>query len=474
MERAVIGWEDTNPVPEKHAFTEYLRASQGSLLLDGLDLYSIMVDGAAGNSFKSPLEVVYLPIIRDRIKRLREAFGDAIAETGYGGEFIYTYASKANAAEEVIRTILSTGVNLEISSWVDVEIASHMRERGLLGDDRLVISNGFKQPGSTYAEKLLQLQELRGNVIPVIEDPVELKTFIDSGMQFDVGLRLKSYGKFADVDAMDAGNSRFGMDISALMEAAATIEKHPNLKLRLFHAMVGSQITDAGEFVDRLTPAIEVYARLREQYDSLKIFDFGGGVPVQQTLDFTFDYKKLASLLLQKIGQICGLRGVPLPDVMGEMGRYTAAEHGAHIFKVAAVKDNKSDLPWYVINGSIMTSFPDTWALGENFIVLPLNHLDQPFQQVQLGGITCDSDDIFPSKRSKAKLYLPKFQDHLYVGFFNIGAYQEMLGGAGGSKHCVIPEADELVVDKSGDGSFEFVKLNGQTSQHVLRNLGYR
>jgi arginine decarboxylase len=158
---------------------------------------------------------------------------------------------------------------------------------------------------------------------------------------------------------------------------------------------------------------------------------------------------------------------------MGEMGRYTVTEHGAHFFKVLNVKENGSPLPWYVIDGSIMSSFPDTWALAEHFIVLPLNHLDKPFRRVQLGGITCDSDDVYPPKPSRSPLYLPVETKDLYVGFFCVGAYQEMLGGVGGSKHCVLPEANELVIDRDAAGRYRFRNIPGQTSRDVLRNLGY-
>jgi arginine decarboxylase len=126
-----------------------------------------------------------------------------------------------------------------------------------------------------------------------------------------------------------------------------------------------------------------------------------------------------------------------------------------------------------LIDGSIMSSFPDSWALGEHFIVLPLNHLDKPFRQVQLGGMTCDSDDVYPPKPSKSPLYLPVESDDLYVGFFSIGAYQEMLGGVRGSKHCVLPEAYELIIDRQEDGAYMFELIKGQTPADVLRNLGY-
>ncbi|MEM7335398.1 MAG: arginine decarboxylase, partial [Chloroflexota bacterium] len=155
-------------------------------------------------------------------------------------------------------------------------------------------------------------------------------------------------------------------------------------------------------------------------------------------------------------------------------GRYTTSEHGVHVFKVMLEKENGSELPWYIINGSVMSSFPDTWALSEHFIVLPLNKLDQPFHEVQIGGITCDSDDVYPPKPSQSPLYLPVDSEDLYIGFFSIGAYQEMLGGVKGSKHCVLPEAFELIIDKANETSpYSYTILKGQSTEDVLNNLGY-
>ena len=63
--------------------------------------------------------------------------------------------------------------------------------------------------------------------------------------------------------------------------------------------------------------------------------------------------------------------------------------------------------------------------------------------------------------------------DELFLGFFSVGAYQEMLGGVRGSKHCVLPEAAELIVDRDTDGDYSFYRLPGQSTEDVLRNLGY-
>ncbi|MBL7064075.1 MAG: arginine decarboxylase [Anaerolineae bacterium] len=475
--RPVIGWERETAVPNYHHFNDYLSARDGRLYFEDLDLAQLFVGGrqdqGLGKTLPSPLEIVYLPKIRQKIASMRRIFADVSAEVGYAGQLFFAYASKANAAEEVIRTTLGAGAHYEMSSTVDVEIARLMIAAGHLPPDRMVICNGFKPAGTDYAANIIRLKREHDNVIPVLEDLSELFPLIESGLPFDVGLRQKCYGPHQDQAEMEAANSRFGMDVDNLWKAAAATAAAPNLNLKLYHAMVGSQILSEADFLTWLKPPIEIYAQLRQRYPSLSIFDFGGGVPVPMTLDFTFDYHGFVRRLLTTLQEVCARYDVPVPDVMGEFGRYTTSEHGAHLFKVVMVKENVSKLPWYIIDGSIMTSFPDSWALGEHFIVLPLNHLDQPFRRVQLGGITCDSDDVYPPKPSQSPLYLPVETQDLYIGFFSIGAYQEMLGGVRGSKHCVLPEANELIVDRDDDGRYQFQILPGQSAGDVLRNLGY-
>lgn len=477
MSRPVIGWESEKPAPNQ-TFNYYLKSSSGRLFMDGLDLAQLFLgddlDQGFGRTVPSPLEIVYLPLIRRQIRQMNESFAEVCAEVGYRGRFHYAYASKANAAEEVIRTTLGAGVHHEMSSTVDVDIARQMIARGLLTPDRMVICNGFKPSGSHYSDNLIRFKREHDRLIPVIEDLAELPALVNSGLNFEVGLRQKSYGPHQDLTEMDNYNSRFGLDLAGIWAAAEEIAAQPNLTLKLYHAMVGSQILDEAGFIAWLEPPMEIYAKLRQSYSSLQIFDFGGGMPVGMTLDFNFDYHHFIRLLLSKLKEICADYNVPEPDVMGEFGRYTTSDHGAHLFKIIGVKENKSKYPWYLIDGSIMSSFPDSWALGEHFIVLPLNHLDKPFRRVQLGGITCDSDDVYPPKPSKSPLYLPVETNDLYIGFFSIGAYQEMLGGVKGSKHCVLPEAYELIVDRDNAGQLDFNLLTGQTTGDVLRNLGYQ
>ena len=477
-----IGWQSPTPVPDGHRFNRFLRATGGRLQAHGLDLAAFFepdraaAPGLPPQALPSPLEIAYLPNIRAQVAAMNRRFRRAIDELGYPAPFHFAFASKANTAEEIVRSTLAAGAHHEMSSDVDVEIARRMIRAGLLPEDRLVLANGFKGPGSAYARNLAALGREHPRVIPILEDASELESFADGGVEFELGVRIKR-----PPEATGAGDrdSRFGVEAGNVERLAAEIDVAPGARFVLLHAMFGSASDTPEDFVTAVEPALDLYARLGRRHRHLRLFDFGGGVPGRTTLDESFDYDRFARRLLETAIERCAAHGTRPPELIGEFGRYTVSEHAAHLFQIITVKENGSALPWYLVNGSIMTSFPDAWALGEHFICLPLNHLDRPFRRVRLGGITCDLDDVYPPRGSAVPLFLPDLttaelhDNPLHVGFFSVGAYQEMLGGVRGSKHCVLPEATEILIDRNGAGDFVCDILPGHTTGDVLHNLGY-
>ncbi len=415
---------------------------------------------------------------------MNRCFRRAIEESGYPAPFHFAFASKANTAEEIVRSTLTAGAHHEMSSDIDVEIVRRMIRTGTLPADRFVLANGFKGPGSAYAQNLLALRAEHRRTIPILEDAAELDGLAGRGMEFEFGIRLKRPRQDVGAGGIPVGraadrDSRFGVDAGEIERLAREIDRAPDARFVLLHAMFGAPGDGEQQFVEALEPGLDLYARLCRRHPHLRFFDFGGGVPARTTLDSDFDHGRFARLLLERAVAVCGRFGAPPPALIGEFGRYTVAEHAAHLFRVITIKPNGAGVPWYLLNGSIMTSFPDTWALGEHFICLPLNHLDRPFHRVRLGGITCDRDDVYPPRGSTTPLFLPALQTAelektpLHVGFFSVGAYQEMLGGVRGSKHCVLPEATELLIDDDGADGFQCDIVPGHTTEDVLHNLGY-
>ncbi len=474
--KTVIGWNATTPVPEQHQFGQHLVHQSGDLHLDGMSLAAL----ASQHQDPTPLTVAYLPLIQEKISFLQNTFTTAIAKLGYQGAFHYAYASKANMNAEVIKATLAAGAHYETSSETDLHIIRAMKAEGRFDDSKMVICNGFKRTGSAYANQILALRDLHQNVIPVISHENEVAGLAAASGKLDVGIRIKCGGSSRDLTSPPKANCRFGLDKASQDVVLAKIAQADNLQLRMLHVMVGSQVTDEDLFVQRLAAAIKTYAQLKREFPTLSILNIGGGIPAQMTLDFDFDYALFAEKLLLKVTEICAEYDVPVPDILSEVGRYTVAEHGMQVFKVTAKIDNESDTPWYILNGSMMNTLPDFWALSELFTVLPLNMLDRNFVEVTLGGTSCDSDDQYPNVKriakehgiSDVKLMLPEIEDgeELYIAFLAQGAYQEMLGGNNPVGHCGLPRAAKLYL-YDNEGAAQYVP--SPTQSQVLAQLGY-
>ena len=89
----------------------------------------------------------------------------------------------------------------------------------------------------------------------------------------------------------------------------------------------------------------------------------------------------------------------------------------------------------YVCNFSVFQSLLDHWALGQLFPVMPIHRLDTyPERNGTLVDITCDSDGKvskfidLQDVKDTLPLHKLKAGDSYYLGFFLMGAYQDIMG----------------------------------------------
>jgi arginine decarboxylase len=444
----------------------------------------------------APLEVSFCPLITRRVREMHAHFAAARARAGYGGDFVYAYATKANFAEEVVRTAITAGAHYETSSAFDVRIAHQLWRSGVLPPERFIFCNGSKEPN--YIRAILELRQAGfANVVPILDDPDEFEALADCREPLLLGVReRKDAGDMAE--GATYGYDRFGMNPAEMAALAERVAATPH-RIIVYHAMVGSQLEDQAFWSKEVLESLDGYARLRALAPALSHFDFGGGMPTgAYSLDFQFDYPAFAEQLQRAIGGWCDARGVPHPHLVGEFGRYSVADHGAHIFRVGRSKPGQpGQPPWYLLDGSLMVALPDILIVkGQHFVALPLNHLGAQAGPVVLGGRrTCDSDDFYP--RGDLELILPHVQisdrvlgigdrgkfaapdpqsptpSPLLIAFFGTGAYQAMLAGEGGAHHCLAPEAAKLIVEQQGEGLTTRV-IGEQTWADVLGELGYQ
>lgn len=89
----------------------------------------------------------------------------------------------------------------------------------------------------------------------------------------------------------------------------------------------------------------------------------------------------------------------------------------------------------YLCNFSVFQSLLDHWALGHLFPIMPVHHLDEPpDRNGTLVDITCDSDGkvnkFIDLQDVKETLPLHRMRpgEPYYLGFFLLGAYQDIMG----------------------------------------------
>jgi arginine decarboxylase len=463
--------QDRYGVEAEGGLTDFLSRRDGRLLLaDQIDLNAMIA------RYGAPLEIAYCPLITEQIERMQGWTAAASELSGYNGAFLYAYATKANFAEEVVRTALAAGAHYETSATADVMIAHHLWRQGVLPEDRFIFCNGSKE--DTYVDVIVALREAGyARVVPILDDLRELDAYIvRCSAPLLLGVRERHAAETADL--AHNGGERFGLTPDEIAQAAERLRGTPH-RLVVYHAMLGSQIEDVDGWMEHLARSAAAYCRLRQRVPTLQAFNFGGGMPTSTyTLDFRFDYQGFLRRLMKQLATTCAAHGVPQPDLIGEFGRYTVAAHSLFLLEVGAVKESQGDAPpWYLVNGSLMVSLPDSLIVeDQQFIVLPLDRWDVPARAVRLAGRrSCDSDDVFP-RPSQPPLVLPDAaatEGAPYIlGVFGVGAYQQMIAGRGGAHHCLSPEMRRIIIERDGD-ALVVREIAPQSLGTIMGLLGY-
>ena len=126
----------------------------------------------------------------------------------------------------------------------------------------------------------------------------------------------------------------------------------------------------------------------------------------------------------------------------------------------------------YLVNFSIFQSMPDFWGLKQHFPVMPLDKLDEKAtRSASIWDITCDSDGEFSFNPQKP-LFLHDVdleKEDYFLGFFLLGAYQEVLG----MKHNLFTHPTEITVHLNEDGYEISNFLKAQSIKDIFEDLDY-
>lgn len=131
-------------------------------------------------------------------------------------------------------------------------------------------------------------------------------------------------------------------------------------------------------------------------------------------------------------------------------------------------------------NFSVFQSLPDVWAIDQIFPIVPLQRLhEEPTSRAILQDLTCDSDGCIShyvdSAGIAASLPLHEFvpgSENYLLGFFMVGAYQEILGDI----HNLFGDTDAVNIEldpRAPDGYRLLEPERGDATEELLRAVHF-
>jgi arginine decarboxylase len=308
-----------------------------------IDLYEV-VEGLKARDLTTPVVVRFSDILAHRLRRLHEAFAQAITENDYRNRYAAVYPIKVNqqrlVVEEVYRYGKEFGFGLEVGSKPELLAVMAMTENA---SERLIICNGFKD--DSYIEAVTFATKLGRTIIPVVENFEELGLILKHARNYQVrpriGVRVKLFSEGSGRWSASAGEkSKFGLFITEILELFNVLKAHDMLDcLQLVHCHPGSQLQDIRRIKDAINELAHVYAELKLMGAGLQYIDVGGGLGVDydgsgtnfpSSMNYTLN--EYASDVVYRIGSVCNARDIPHPLLVSESGRAVAAHHSVLIF----------------------------------------------------------------------------------------------------------------------------------------------
>ena len=455
-----------------------LKVKDNYLQFNNIDL-KLLID-----KYGTPLKMSFLPKIGWQINKAKKMFADAIKKNKYEGKYNYCYCTKSSHFSFVLEEAIKHNIHLETSYAYDIEIINSLYKRRKINKDIFILCNGFKQ--KNYTSRIARLINTGfRNVIPILDNKEELNMYkrsIRTKEPFKLGIRIAA----EEEPTFPFYTSRLGIKAKDVLEYYVDdIEGNEDkFQLKMLHIFLNKGIKDDIYYWSELQKSINLYCQLKKICPELDSINIGGGFPIKHSLAFNYDYQFMINEIVSTIKKACKKARVQMPHIFTEFGSYTVGESMAHIYSVIGQKVQNDRETWYMIDSSFITTLPDTWGIGEKFLMLPINKWNNEYQRVVLGGITCDGHDYYDSEEHINEVFLPKLnntngdmennKEPLYVGFFHTGAYQDQISGYGGIKHCLIPSPKHIIVDFDKNGKLtDWVYAKEQTAQSMLKILGY-
>lgn len=442
---------------------KYLTCIDDELYYQDVNLYDLV------KNYGDPIKVGCPNMIKGKILALKSLFKKAILQHGYQGKYYFANANKASYYAENVITAGKYADFYETSSVSDLAIVRRVFKKGIVNKKKIVC-NGIKD--IEYLSLIFKMVDEGYEILNIIDNIEEFENIVSYSFknELELGLRVKLESIYSNNPKI-AKYDRFGLYENEIDYIIKKYKSNPKLNLTTIHYHQRGSNFDKVKFLTSLTSAFGAYARATKKDKNIINLDIGGGCPYDKIGEF--DYQKYVNSIIETLIALSKKEKVKEPNLIQENGRYTVSDSCFNIYKVTNVK--KDDKDWYIINDSFMTSLPNSWALSEDFLILPINLWENKKIPVCLAGNTCDCDDVY-YYQSKDEFMLPEIKEgqSLFIGVFGMGAYQEILSGIGGIHHCLNREENDLIIYKKNHETKYYHVRKAQSQKYLFKRLLYK
>jgi diaminopimelate decarboxylase len=365
----------------------------------------------------TPLYIYSHAALTGQYEALATAFGDA--------DVVICYSVKSNSNLAVVRSLARIGSGADIVSGGELRRAL----KAGVPADKLVFAGVGKTDGEIA--DALAAGILLFNIESVPEAHAIDRVAAGMGVMAPVALRVNP-----DVDAQTHRHTttgkkgtKFGVDIDRALDAYKELSELANLDLCGVHVHLGSPVTTLDAYDEALNRIGALISSLRDVgIDSVRMLNFGGGLPIVYKDEPTIDLADYAACL-RRHADALGCR------LILEPGRFISGNSGIMCAQVVYRKE-AGHKTFIIVDGAMNDLIRP--AFYESYhAIRAVSGASRDTETVDVVGPVCESGDFLAKDREMERL-----EEGDMLAVFSAGAYGFVMSSNYNSR----PRAAEVLV----------------------------
>src|SRR3990170_5495176 len=380
--------------------------AKGHLEIGGVDAFDLV------GEFGTPLHV----LDEDRLRGNCRSYRRALTAAWPNSQVLF--ASKACCVMATCRIAHEEGLGVDVASGGELYTAL----RAGVPAASLV----FHGSNKTADEVEYGLRAGIGRFVVDSEYELDLLEAYTArlGSQTDILLRLTPGIEPHTHKAVQTGgvDSKFGFGIldGAAFRAAARAAELERVRLRGFHAHIGSQVLDLEPFRLEAAACLDFAARVRDELDvTMEELNLGGGLGIRYVSgDEPPSIEQYVQAVIAVVRAKVAEHRLNPPKVYVEPGRSIVGDAGVTLYTVGAIKTIPGVRTYLSVDGGMFEN-PRPALYGARYeAVVATRAADRPTQRVAVAGRCCESGDVLIWEAD-----LPQVREGDLLAGFSTGAY---------------------------------------------------